>query len=207
MDTTRTPQRAARRREEILDTAATLFATLGIADVSTGRIATDTGISAGNLYYWFRNKAEIVRALFARWMEESTVQVTEADASTAILTYLWEQGSRQTATNGRYGFLARELLGLLHTDPELLAAYQANLRDRTAVYAQLFERLIADGLVSAPRPPVTITDVIHANWVVTELGAAFAQALGGDVDPTSFGRVTLGPLLTDRGRATLGVDE
>ena len=53
-------------RERIVDTALQLFNERGSATVSTNHIAAAARISPGNLYYHFRNKEEIVRALFER---------------------------------------------------------------------------------------------------------------------------------------------
>ena len=55
----------------ILATALRLFNQSGTAAVSTNHIADALGISPGNLYYHFRNKEAIIRALFeqqfAQW--------------------------------------------------------------------------------------------------------------------------------------------
>ena len=63
--------------ERILDAALTLFNEGGTAVASTNHIAAACGISPGNLYYHFRNKEEIIRALFermfARWGEPAVV--------------------------------------------------------------------------------------------------------------------------------------
>src|ERR671912_242271 len=53
-------------RERIIDTASELFNAEGTATVSTNHIAKAAGISPGNLYYHFRNKEEIIRAIYAR---------------------------------------------------------------------------------------------------------------------------------------------
>src|SRR3990167_11063697 len=55
-------------KTRILDAALTLFNERGSANVTTNHIAEAMGISPGNLYYHFRNKAEIVRGLFQRIM-------------------------------------------------------------------------------------------------------------------------------------------
>ena len=53
-------------RERLLDTAPGLFNERWTAVVYTNHIAAAASISPGNLYYYFRNKEEIVRALFER---------------------------------------------------------------------------------------------------------------------------------------------
>ena len=50
----------------IAQTAIGLFNERGTATVSTNHIAEAMGISPGNLYYHYRNKEEIVRAIFER---------------------------------------------------------------------------------------------------------------------------------------------
>ncbi|MGL4648460.1 MAG: TetR/AcrR family transcriptional regulator, partial [Caldilineaceae bacterium] len=53
-------------KERIVDQALALFNEKGTALVSTNHIAEAAGISPGNLYYHFRNKEEIIRAICDR---------------------------------------------------------------------------------------------------------------------------------------------
>src|SRR6185295_10774868 len=68
---------AADTKTRILDTALALFNERGTDTVTTNHIAEALTMSPGNLYYHYRNKAEIVRGLFARiqgeWAENYTV--------------------------------------------------------------------------------------------------------------------------------------
>jgi AcrR family transcriptional regulator len=57
-------------KTRILDAALTLFNERGTSNVTTNHIAEALGMSPGNLYYHYRNKAEIVRGLFGRIMGE-----------------------------------------------------------------------------------------------------------------------------------------
>jgi len=51
-------------KEEILNVALSLFNNKSVKSVTTNHIAKEANISPGNLYYYYKNKEEIIRALF-----------------------------------------------------------------------------------------------------------------------------------------------
>ena len=59
-----------RTRQRILDTTLALYNERGEPQVSTSLIATELGISAGNLHYHFRRKDELSAALLERFVSE-----------------------------------------------------------------------------------------------------------------------------------------
>ncbi len=52
--------------DEILRSAASLFGELGVAGTTMSRLATEVGLGQSSLYYYFRNRDEVVAALVAR---------------------------------------------------------------------------------------------------------------------------------------------
>src|SRR5262245_14900744 len=106
-------------RDRILATALRLFNESGTAAVSTTHIADALGISPGNLYYHFRNKEEIIRALFeqqfARW---EALYPMPADRLPTLDDL--QQVVRASFTTGwEYRFMYRELIALLRRDEQL----------------------------------------------------------------------------------------
>lgn len=67
----RRPQqaRSQQRVDQLLDTAAKVFNTVGYEAATTNQIAKESGISIGSLYQFFPNKEAILEALAARYVQ------------------------------------------------------------------------------------------------------------------------------------------
>jgi len=153
----------------ILEGALELLNRSDGAAVTTNHIAAHLRMSPGNLYYHFRNREEIVRAIFPRI-------VAEALAATAPPAHLTahEFGERHlqgVRTLWRYRFFFRDLNQLIARDPRLAEEYREYQRRLRAQYRGIFERLMADGSMRVPEPAedldrlVADSTVIWANWI------------------------------------------
>jgi AcrR family transcriptional regulator len=67
----------ARRREEILDVAARLFAEHGYSETDTEQIAREVGLSKGSLFRYFPTKRELFLAAVDRSMQQAMQYVDE----------------------------------------------------------------------------------------------------------------------------------
>ncbi|TFH52207.1 TetR/AcrR family transcriptional regulator [Actinomyces viscosus] len=200
----RAPQRTARRRTAILDAARHLFAQHGIDPVTTNQIAAQAGISPGNLYYWFRSKAEIVRALFDDWSERMRIPAEQVSEPAGALRTLWDRITQTQQPDPAYAFFLRDLFPLLHTDPALAEAYRRSYTTRRDELVGVVERIIDAGLLQPPTAPTTIRDLISMLWLVSETAQPFAEAVDdARVDSQRYGRAIIEPHLTDAGRRTL----
>lgn len=62
----RTREEAEQTRQALLDTALRLFSERGIGQTSLKDIAAETGVTHGALYWHFRNREDLVQALYQR---------------------------------------------------------------------------------------------------------------------------------------------
>src|SRR6476469_9509212 len=144
-------------RERILATALHLFNESGTGAVSTNHIADALAISPGNLYYHFRNKEEIIRALFeqqfARWDE---VYALPHDRMPTLADL--QQLVRATfVTAWEYRFMYRELIALLRRDEQLHQRW-VDIRTRGfAGFNDLVELFVAAGVLHTPEDPSVVT--------------------------------------------------
>ena len=172
-------------RERIIDTAVALFNSEGTATVSTNHIAKAAGISPGNLYYHFRNKEEIIRAIYARlrpiW--EATVSVpTDRVPTLADLEWIIDDHFRILWD---YRFFYREMPALLRRDPELLASYHevreaglANVEGLLRIFTQV-------GVLHVPDPDQALPELARIIWILADFWFPFAELdrlTGAEVD-------------------------
>jgi AcrR family transcriptional regulator len=195
--TNRQPQRAAHRRADILAAARERFAADGIGAVTMGDIAATSGVSPGNLYYWFRQKSDVVSALFDEWSEASLPPISANDSPEDLLAFLWTREDGQQSVSSHYDFFSRELLPLLNSDPVLRARYQANYQAGIARMRALFDRVVAAGLL---RADADIDSLIRVGWIASEFGKPWTDLVDAASDPTRHSRAIMSLALTPKGR-------
>ncbi len=173
-------------RERILATALRLFNESGTATVSTNHIADALSMSPGNLYYHFRNKEAIIRALFeqqfARWDEIYSLP-GERMPTLADL----QQLVRATfSTSWDYRFIYRELIALLRRDDQLQRRW-VELRARGFTgFHELIDLFAAAGVLHAPDDPAIVTRLAELCWLISEFWLASVEVSGATVDATQM---------------------
>ena len=145
--------------------------------MTTNHIAAHIGISPGNLYYWYADKSEIVRALWVRFAAERSA-LREFDEVLPGPDELVERVVAGTVALGeRYAFLTRELHALVHADAALRALHVADRSRRLGILTTVVRSWWADGLLTVAGDTAS-ADLVRALWVLTEHWYADTAAVG-----------------------------
>jgi AcrR family transcriptional regulator len=151
----------------ILHAALELFNEHGTAAVSCNRIAEHCGISKGNLQYHFRNKREIVYAVFQQAIAEMDAGWYR-DHLAPTLEHMATMYVRQLQLILRYRFFYRELAGLLRQDPQLRRRFAANRERRMRDLERFMLTLQSRGLMRFPNDPRRLRAIIDVTWIMNE---------------------------------------
>ncbi|MBE3557964.1 MAG: TetR/AcrR family transcriptional regulator [Ktedonobacteraceae bacterium] len=173
-------------RDRILNAAVELFNTQRVSDVSTNHIAAAAGISPGNLYYHFRNKEEIIRAIYQQQMEPTWETMYRLPANHPPTLADLEQLVRENFHLAwRYRFFYRELLTLLHHDPLLRELYSRRRKggiENTRALLLAFAR----ARILQPPPEPGLTELVHMLWLITEFWGNFIELDRGEITAEGF---------------------
>lgn len=170
-------------KDFILDTAVDLFNEQGTAAVSTNHIAEAAEISPGNLYYHFKNKEDIIRAVLDRMYEEwNAVYIVPADASfdLAVLRAALRQNFELL---WRYRFFYRELGALVRRDKQLGRRHKTIQEQRQREQLALFDRLAAAEVFKWPRKRSEVEATLTIAWIVGNYWLSHLESGGENVTP------------------------
>ncbi len=160
-------------RDRILVASLRLFNEQGERSVSTNHIAAELGISPGNLYYHFANKAEIIHALFL-YFEQRVIGYLQVPAGGRLgiedkaryygdtLEVIWE-----------YRFLYRDMPHLLEQDEQLQVRYRDFAGKAMSQVRALFDSARASGLLLASDEECEA--LVTNMWIILTAWVGFLQ--------------------------------
>jgi AcrR family transcriptional regulator len=112
-------------RDRILEVSLLLFNEEGEGELSSVDIANALEISPGNLYYHFKGKDAIIRALFDRFEEEMRVILRGSKGGLASIEDNWVYIYILLEEIYDFRFFYRDLAGLLRRYPDLAVRFRA----------------------------------------------------------------------------------
>ena len=195
-------------KEWILDTACRLFNEHGTAAISTKRIAKEMGISPGNLYYHFKNKEDIILALFQANKDAFIDELADQKVPplqrfcdvTRGVVMMWQDCR----------FLKKEMVMLIDTDPRLKRGYYDMadaIRQKAGV---LLQDLMEAGLLDTQKfSPETFESLLNISILVANHWLSHLDMTGLDVSMENLQKgaelilLVWRPYLTDNALAQL----
>jgi hypothetical protein len=133
------------RKDKILETAVKLFNEKGCMKTSTRHIAEELGISVGNLYYYFKNKEDIIIDIYEKYMESISGYLTSIkDEIDAPFDY-YALFSSQMELEKKCNFLRLEISNLYKTYPKVKEAIEKKVIEKAEELNHLFLHQIKYG--------------------------------------------------------------
>lgn len=179
----------AKTSDRVLDAAVRLFNRRGTKAVTTNHIAEAAGISPGNLYYHFRNKEEIIRAIFqgmVRRMEGGGPHGSGGYVRPS-LEHLEGLFSELLSLHWDYRFFFLELGPLIGRDARLKVMFQGLQRRRLGEISASIRDFIEMG-IARPMDPDTVEFLATGIWMISAFWHSFLSAWGGRVTPVRSAR-------------------
>ena len=153
-------------RARALDTCRKLMNEEGAQAIGTTRLCDELQISPGNLYYHFKNKEEIVRALFAELEEAFRAAFASEPRSSLSPKEFANYYIKTIDVAYEHRFFFSGLLHLLRQDAVLNAAYlslqQWALEGLVSVAAQA----VKEGHLNIPNSPKRLRSVALNTWLI-----------------------------------------
>ncbi|WP_421759763.1 TetR/AcrR family transcriptional regulator [Devosia sp.] len=173
-------------KTRILDAALALFNERGTDNVTTNHIAEALSMSPGNLYYHYRNKAEIVRALFARIQAEWAANYAVPPATMPSIEMMEAMVAGNFAIQARYRFFFRDLTLLLNADPVLAAAYRSNREQGIGNTRFLISLFVSAGVLTPVGDDEALDDLAQLLWLVGDFWLVFKDSGGAEFSPADM---------------------
>ncbi len=128
-------------RDRILEVSLLLFNEEGESGLSSVDIANALEISPGNLYYHFKGKDAIIRALYERFEEELRVILRGSKGGVASIEDNWVYIYILLEEIYDFRFFYRDIAGLLARYPDLAVRFRSLVAAKRNNIAQIIDDL------------------------------------------------------------------
>ncbi|REL33724.1 TetR/AcrR family transcriptional regulator [Rhodohalobacter sp. SW132] len=138
---------------KILATALTLFNRHGLPSVSQHKISDELGISPGNLTYHFRQKDDIVEALYFDMVTEMNELFEDAKTEPAGINDFIEITDRMFRLMMKYRFIFIDIIYLLRNNAAIASDCQKVFAIRKEQFLDTIEQLVKKEVLREEKLP------------------------------------------------------
>ena len=168
-------------QERIKAKAIALFNEFGTGNISIGRIASEVGISRGNLQYHYADKQELIRAIYQDIARE-VLRNWEGDDRQPTVRHMAEMFVRQFDYVWRYRFIYREMVGLIRADAELALRVRANRDRRIEAVIKFFKALVKNRVLKKARGDESLRYLVMMTWIFCDNWLNFIEIQGNEIN-------------------------
>ncbi len=164
----RVQQKVLEKKREILDAASRVFRRRGLQSTGMRDIAAEMEMAVGNLYYYFKDKEELLA-----FIQESTLEGLLALAAQVRKSRLPLDARLRLLIEGHVVLLNEEIPGsLAHLEIEALREpWRRKIQDQRDEYERTFREILEEGMAAGvfrqADPKVSALAILGAlNWTV-----------------------------------------
>jgi len=140
-------------RDKILYTSLDLFNRFGVPNITLRRIASEMGISQGNLNYYFKKREDIIEALYYQLLETFNTEKARLDHEEMDLNFVLDSTRTGMEALFRYRFLMIDFNQNMRENPKLHEHFIQLEQVRKQTYLYAFTIAIEKGIMRKPLFP------------------------------------------------------
>jgi len=155
----------SKRKDEIIEVSIELFNNKDAINTTTRHICSELNISVGNLYYYFKNKEEIIITIYEKFMDELGAFFTSVDNDVDTIFDYSKFLASQMQFEYKYRFLRLEMANLSASYPKLKESLENGIILKKQQLRYLYQHQINYGYLK--KLDVHELEFIIANtWII-----------------------------------------
>ena len=179
---------AEKTRQAVIESALDVFSEKGYAKATFDEIAARAGFTKGAVYWYFRNKADLVSALIVEYMErkryELSKNIPEGDTLEDLLDYftLWAKVLRD---DERFSKFNRFVICQMEWSEAVVSRVQKNLATQTDWHLEKINQVLVKcqerGELKKDLDLSMVSDIVRSTY----MGIVFSSLnrfTGGNID-------------------------
>lgn len=151
-------------RDKILESAISLFNQFGYSNISMQRLASELGLSPGNLTYHFPKKEDLMLALYLMFKKEIGIVIPPKKENKSDLYLFDEQIVNFYHLQQRYLFFYLDLLEIERAYPVIAQQHYIHIQDQISRLEHGLRYCIALGLINESDNPENIKFLAQQLW-------------------------------------------
>jgi len=152
-------------KEKIIHTAIEMFNERGFGRVSLGEISQQLNMSKGNLTYHFKNRGDLLKAIYEKMFTEMEGFVQSQDIPPLALLVKVPLVTQQFTH--RYRFFFANLVTLSQEFPWIALQHQQIVANRLKFATALLHNLVQRGEFLPEPQPLVFEKLAHLVWMTT----------------------------------------